>query len=388
MSILLVLISQLFSSSLEAQEITIKKMKNSFVLTGATCQELIAEKNNFCRWSNNQTELLKPNNSCARSNKNFTLDISNCIPDFVKKYSFQKPLHHGANCWGTAMSAHQYSKLPRFMWSEEILYWMNDSGLCRKLDVGEAKMPGYIINVFAPEFLFEYEYYDEGPGTQFWNTLYPGRKQNTPIDKLRSYTGFHRILHSETYISEHFTFGKDSPSKLDEYKIRPILDVYGRPRNEYKNCQENQSLAPHLREYANKAKAIKGSTCDYFTQVYRCENYQTYLEKQNLNDYETSLVSSANKLQELQIKLHDVAFSKDLKLSKNEIDHLVVVANGHMSEAIRRLKSKDITKNEEILLTQLYFSGASIVKGLEFMEFIPEQKPVPHLRVPASVNKK
>ncbi len=219
-------------------------------LTAQSCETLLKEKEAMCRWKNSVdglNEAQKEKQACVKvSNNLFSISLSQCLPNFTKEVQNKKLINDGPNCWGTSMSFLKLSPKPRFMWPEEMQYWM-ESPLCRKLNVGEEKQPGDLINIFAPEKMDEKERQERDAGTNFWQALYPNRFTIPTEGNGSGYTGFHRLLHTSVYISPGVSFGKDSPSKSDPFYFHSTNDIYGRSGDP--SCQENQNLDPHIREY-------------------------------------------------------------------------------------------------------------------------------------------
>jgi hypothetical protein len=278
----------------------------------------------------------------------------------VKQVQNKKLYRSGANCWGTAMSFKNHSIKPRFVWTEEMNYWLN-SPLCRKLNPGEKKEPGDIINIYGPEYI----YAKEEPGSmggKFQEALYPGRYQEPKVE--RGYSGFHRFLHSETLVADDLTFGKDSPSLMDKFQFRALREAYGRPRDP--DCQENQNLSPHMREYQNASRSIKGSKCDYFSVAYRCEDFSEIYEAEN----------DIQKLMSMQETLFSLLTGRNLLISKLEREKILNEADHMAASALVELSRSSHPKNYEMMLTLKYFSASGIRKSLELADLIPPTEPL------------
>ncbi len=223
---------------------------NSLILTANSCETLLNEYQKVCELRKSiEPEFKIPHigrNEC-RSNRDGSqrVIISNCLTPFMKENQNKRLTKDGANCWGTAMSLKKLSAKPRFVWTKEMIYWQ-ESPICRKLEVGEEKMAGDILNIYGPEYIFERDEYSKGDA--FFDVLYPERKLESPVSS--GYSGYHNFLHSETYVSENISFGKESPNKLSRFQFNPLNEVYGRSRDS--ECQENQSLIPSLREGNNE----------------------------------------------------------------------------------------------------------------------------------------
>lgn len=274
------------------------------------------------------------------------------------------------------MSFNKLDPKPRFIWPEEMMYWMNNSPLCRKLNVGEKAIPGDVINVYAPEKMDKFERIENDAGTKFWNSLYP--KRYTPVipDPSGSdYTGFHRLLHSVTYISDDLAFGKDSPAKDDRFYFHPLNQVYGRPRGDAEiDCQENQSLEPYIREYQKAPLKIRGSKCSYFSLAYRCENFAEYFLKLKLKDEDAIIWKSVQSLQGLQEKLFPLLTSHHKILEDCEVTLITALADMTAKTAVIELQKPKLDKNREMLLTMQYFAASGIRQTLEQVELIKMQK--------------
>lgn len=358
-----------------AQEVSISYSKtNNLILTSKSCHELVTEFSAVCRWKkqiNPQFNLpmINPSQCKKLNNGNYTLSVPSCLPDFVKENHHKKMVHAGANCWGTALHFKKLGPKPRFVWPEEIQYWMS-TPICRKLDVGEKLQEGDIINVYGPEYIFE-EASPNDKGHLFWRALFPGRLKPTAKGES-GYSGYHNLLHSETYLTKNISFGKDSPSHEDRFDFHPLKEVYGRSRTT--ECQENQSLEPHVREYQNSPRSIKGSECDYFTNAYRCGNIADYFKDQELSDFEMSLLTEVKAIQSTQERLFQLMFGK-LTLSKLEVKQILELADLKAAEAQERLQEK-LSKNEEMLLTLKFFSAAGLRKSLEQADLTPATEPL------------
>lgn len=342
---------------------------NELILKGVDCQSLIESHTSICEWKkSNEPEFVIPKipRTCKPAGKGLvSVTISSCLPKFVKSYHHKKLVRSGANCWGTAMSFKQLSTKPRFLWSEEIVYWMN-SPVCRKLEVGEDKKPGDIINVYGPEYLFESSF-EKDKGYHFWDALYPNRITVPPYTS--GYSGYHNFLHSETYISKDLAFGKDSPSKDDRFDFHPLNEVYGRSRDT--ECQENQSLEPHSREYQKSPKEIKDSRCGYFSIAYRCENIPAYFKRQELSPDEQQILKKIKSLQVIQERLFPLQTVLSHSLSVIEIKSMVKQADETAKQSLGEMKNSKLQKNHEMLLVLQYFTANGIRKSLEQARLIP-----------------
>lgn len=345
--------------------------KQELILTSSKCEELINERNQLCEWKKSiQPEFVIPkyiNNTCLPAGKGrVKLHISECLPDFTKDYQNKKLIHDGPNCWGTAMSFKKLSLTPRFMWPEEIQYWM-ESSLCRKLSPKEKLIPGDIVNVYAPEKLDESELNAQDAGSTFWSVLYPERFTKP---EATGYTGYHRLLHSVTFVSPNLAFGKDSPSNLDKFYFHAMEEVYGRPRNEDHDCQENQVMTPHIREYHKTPQKIRGSKCSYFSQAFRCENFNDYFLKDVTTQKAREILKRVQSLQELQKTLFPQLMSSKKLLNQSDINSMINTADASVKKAIAGLKENHLDKTSERLFVMEYFSAAGIRQTLEQFNFV------------------
>jgi hypothetical protein len=368
----------LFSAPLYAENLGITVgSKNELILLGSRCEILLKQENALCEWK----KIIDPHyiapaeysKKCLPGKKGLKkLVISDCVPEFAKTYQNKKMLHEGPNCWGTAMSFKKLSTKPRFMWPEEMMYWMNDSPLCRKLTSKEKALPGDIINVYAPEKLSANERLEKDAGTKFWAALYPKRYTLPSVDPGGSeYTGFHRLLHSVTYVSNELAFGKDSPAKDDRFYFHPLEEVYGRPSGDHEvECQENQTLDPYIREYQKTPKNIKGSKCSYFSQISRCENFADYFSKAPLDATNTETWIRVQSLQGLQEKLFPLLTSSNKVLEGCEITLIIALADLTVTRVANQLQKTGLDKLSEMLLTQEYFAAAGIRQTLEQFEYV------------------
>ncbi len=342
--------------------------KNELILSGKSCAQLLQTNEAFCQWSRTvQPDRVFSDDqiSCKNDAKGSgRITITQCLPDLAKNYQQKKLVNEGPNCWGTAMSFHQLFSKPRFMWPEELMYWM-ESPLCRKLKPEENKMPGDIINVFAPEKMDAQERLARDAGTHFWNALYPKRFTAPPEDDGSGYTGFQRLLHSATYISSDLAFGKDSPSRLDRFYFHSLGQTYGRPGSEDSDCQENQNLTPHLREYQNTQKRIKGKKCAYLSLAYRCENIAQHFSTIDLSTEDAQTWQNIKELNLVAEKLFPSLTSVTPILKAQEVLLILVRADVSMKEALDQLKRPGLSKTREMLLTMEYFTAAGLRQTLE-----------------------
>lgn len=369
------LLSIHFIGSAHSQELGISVGgKHELILTGSNCEMLLKQQAALCSWKKKVVTNFTPAalaKSCQVVKKGkYKLTLLDCLPEFAKEYQDKKLIHDGPNCWGTAMSFHKLSTKPRFMWPQEMQYWM-DSPVCRKLNVGEARMPGDVINVYAPEKIPANDRIENDPGTKFWQALYPKRYTVAPDPSVTGseYTGYHRLLHSVTYVSEELAFGKDSPAFDDKFYFHPMAEVYGRPRTD-KSCQENQSLTPYLRENQKEPIEIRGSKCSYFSSAYRCESFPEYFGKKNLSGDNLDKWKNIQSLQGLQEKLFPILTSSNKVLEQCEITLILAVADLTMKSATEELKNPKLTKEREELLVMEYFSAAGIRKTLELAKLV------------------
>jgi len=362
------IIFALLCSSVFANDISFYQTKsNNLIIKSNDCELLLKQREAICSWKKTIDDdfTWSSAKSCHKSKYGgHYLNVSTCLPKFVKENQNKKLLNTGANCWGTALSFKGISKRPRFVWTEEIMYWQN-SPICKKVAVQDELEAGDIINIYGPEYIFERDEFSKG--TKFWNALYPSRVTAAPVQS--GYSGYHNFLHSETYISDELTFGKESPNKLDQFTFRNMREVYGRSRN--KNCQENQSLSPHIREYQKKPKSIKGSKCDYFSIAYRCQNLNDYLEKQSLSLADKENLIVIEDLSKIQDSLFELQKRSNKYLTSFEIKRIVKLADNISSISLNELANGSFSKTSEMILTQKYFTAQGLRKALEQALLIP-----------------
>lgn len=363
-------------SSLSAEELGISVGgKNELIITGSNCEKLLNQESALCEWKKKAEPgfvILNLSKSCLPVSKGkVKLVISSCLPEFAKSYQAKRLIHDGPNCWGTAMSFNKLSPKPRFMWPEEMMYWMNNSPLCRKLNPTEKILPGDVINVYAPEKMTASERLERDAGSRFWDSLYPQRFTKAQEFNNSDYTGFQRLLHSVTYVSENLAFGKDSPAKSDRFYFHPMEEVYGRPRGpEEVDCKENQTMEPYIREYQKSPKRIKGSKCSYFSLAYRCENFTDYFTKQKLNSENAETWKRVQSLQGLQEKLFPLLTSSNKVLQDCEVTLIIALSDLTVKRVSEELRKSSSDKNREMLLTQEYFAAAGIRQTLEQVQLV------------------
>ena len=186
--------------------------------------------------------------------------------------------------------------------------------------------------------------------------MYPGRVTPAPTDY--GYSGYHNFLHTETYVTDEITFGKDSPNKDDKFEFHNMNEVYGRAQET--ECQENQAMDPYWREFQKPPRDIRGSKCAYFSLAYRCENFQDYFKTQELDEL---LVT--------QEKLFPLLTVLGTKLSKVQIDQILKLADEKAEEALNELGRTSYEKKEEMLIVWKYFSASGIRKSLELAALTP-----------------
>jgi hypothetical protein len=359
----------IFSLAGLAQELTLGHTNSyNLILKSNSCEKIIEDHQSICSWK----ELLNKEFKAPRIDESFCEDrgldkrrtiVSSCLPEFTKKNHKRKIYKDGANCWGTAMSFKRISKKPRFIWSKEMIYWMN-SPLCRKLESSEEKRPGDIINVYGPEYFFGDD--SKTKGDHFWDALYPNRYLKSPV--ATGYTGYHNFLHSETYLSDRLTFGKDSPNKLDRFNFNKLNEVYGRSRNI--KCQENGDLSPHFREYLNDPKDLEVGGCKYFTTIHRCEDFKNYFSRLELSEGQKQVLREIDQLQGIQETLFPLLMDQEFELSNIEIDKMIKIADHSSSLSLEQLATKSLSEKSEMLNTLRFFTAQGIRKTLELADLI------------------
>jgi hypothetical protein len=342
---------------------------NNLILSAKTCSSLKTQHKAICHWKKNVDPSFTipaiTDASCLKNPKGgYTTTVSTCLLPFVKTNQHKKLYRAGGNCWGTALSFKKLSTRPRFIWSNEITYWL-DSPVCRKLNPDEAKQPGDLLSMYGPEYSFGKE--ESTKGDHFWDSLFPGRVTVGPVQE--GYSGYHHFLHTETFITNEVSFGKDSPSKDDKFEFHEMSDVYGRP--DAVECQENQTMSPYLREFQNPPKPIKDSKCDYFSLAHRCEAFPDYFAKQNLTESDREILKTIAKLQAVQDKLFPLTTVLKITLPNAEMKQMLKLADDTAKETLEELGRQSVDKNREMLLTLKYFTASGIRKSLEQADLIP-----------------
>ncbi len=349
-----------------SSEASLKLQSNSsshLQISGPTCSLLNQEKDYFCEFKEKRDSTIPDTSTlkCLPQNSSFSMNMSACLPNFIKEVQNKKLYSDGANCWGTTLHFQGLLKKPKFVWPEEIQYWL-ESPLCRKLNEGERIEANDILNVYGPEKMDALERETKDEGTFFWETLFPQRWTKATDTSGSGYTGFHRLLHSVVFTSENIVFGKDSPSKLDKFYFHQLAEVYGRTTD--RDCQENQNFLPYLREYQKPPKRIKNTKCDYLTNIYRCQNLDQYFKNIDLTSEEQVIFSSVEQLDGILVHLFNAQVKSNFKLSDSEKKSLIKLSQTKASEALYQLKNK-MTKTKEMLLVKQYFFAQSILFQLK-----------------------
>jgi hypothetical protein len=176
-----------------------------------------------------------------------------------------------------------------------------------------------------------------------------------------------------TWITPELAFGKDSPSKEDQFYFHRMGEVYGRPRGGEVNgvnsgetaCQENQALSPYLREYQQPPRHIKGSSCSYFSVAYRCGSIPAYFSQQNLSPADQALWTNIQTLQTQAAKLFPMILSLSNTIASNEVTRLLALSDSTVQKDQQALSTPHLDKTTEMLLTLEYFTAAGIRKTLD-----------------------
>lgn len=335
---------------------------NNLVIKSGSCDDLLKERQNICSLNKSKEYVAK---SCQKSKYGgYYISISSCLPKIIKENKSKRLYKDGANCWGTAMYTSGLFDTPRFVWQKEIEYWQS-SPLCEKVSHKDDLKPGDIINVYGPEYIFDRN--EITMGSKFENALLPSKYLAPTIKE--GYSGYHNFLHSEVYVSKTISFGKESPNKLDSFQFKKLSEVYGRAKDI--DCQENQSLSPHKREYNNAPKDIDRSKCSYFTIAYRCKSMKNYLADQNLSKINVDDLKVIEDLELIQSELFKLQTLKSFYKSKSDIERLVLLSDKVRLESIKLLKENDLDKLSEMIITKKYFTAAGIRKTLEQAYLIP-----------------
>ncbi len=364
--LLISMISILSSTGAHAQDYSVTRTQTGLSLSGPSCSKLLEQKEGLCAWKTQLNEMTNIGNSTCNSQT--SLSLNSCLPNFVKSYH-KKLLHKfGPNCWGTALYFKAMSKTPRFVYPEEMLYWL-ESPLCRKLENNENKAPGDIVNVFAPEYKSNpTEDEENDAGIEFWKALYPGRYLKIqPNPNGSNYTGYHTLFHSVTLASSELVFGKDSQLNEDRFYLHALKETYGRPRTE-KECQENSDLNAHLREYQNSPRNIKGEKCAYFTNAYRCQNFEDYFSASDLTNEQKVIYQDIQSMQEAQSLLFPYVTQKGYALPTTKRKEIQTLGNTFSQQALEELKQKPRDKISEMLLTLKYFTAEALKMSLKQSE--------------------
>lgn len=359
----------LLYTSLLVAEVTVSiTKKNSLVLRAKSCDILEKEYKAICDWKKTVNSEFsvppeeKPYCRTLSSGKKQII-ISKCLPKLVKSYQRKRHYKDGPNCWGTAMNLKGISLVPRFVWSKEMVYWQ-DSPICRRLGEDENVMPGDIINVYGPEYIFDRNEYSKG--TTFFETLYPGGLTPAPV-KL-GYSGYHNLLHSETYISKHISFGKESPNKQDRFLVKSLNETYGRSQD--KECQENQSMVPNLRVRINQMEEqrtdLSRTRCrGYFSNAYRCENFNRYFKRNLVNSEQRKLYDKIEELKLIQKELFKLQMKYGYRVSRSKVVSYLRRVDNEANESLKALE-RPMDKTTEMLHALRYFSAHGIRKTLEY----------------------
>ena len=122
-------------------------------------------------------------------------NITNIIPEHVRKYHGVKPEISGPNCWNTALVLGGVNKFLRYTHQTEIDEYLR-SPMCEQIKVGETLVPGDIALIRKPE-----------------QTQSLGARE----------------VHGLIYISPRMVYSKNGNSRESPFAIQNIFDVLKTP---------------------------------------------------------------------------------------------------------------------------------------------------------------
>jgi hypothetical protein len=331
------------------------------------CEKLKQAKSEVCTGFRRSSSLAVKSFKCEKSKKsNLHIRLDDCLPNFITEILNKRLFSENANCWGTALSLKNIIKPFESVYAEEMMYWL-ESPLCRRLQKAEEIKPGDLLNVWGPEKLDESERVNSHPGTEFLE-LKLKKEYKKPQSFIGDYTGYHRLLHSETFLFNQWLIGKDSPHKDDMIKVKRFENVYGRSVD--KDCQENSQLSPYKRVSHNPPKIHPRDKCAYFTTVSRCENLDDFLLTQSLSLSEINLLAEINQIAkftgvgfQLLIGKRDIALESALEICLDYFKIELKLTKIKLKEVLESdLDSKRI---EEMLLVRKYFMLVHLTQELD-----------------------
>lgn len=362
-----------------ANELGIKMVPGgALILTAKNCEILLKQKKALCEWKQQgdpsfkiPAAILADKKTCSKIGiGKYKISIVDCLPEFAKIHQNKPLARSGPNCWGTSMCFQGLFSKPRFMWNNEMMYWIT-SPLCHKLKPEEPPQPGDVVLFFGPENIAA----KDNPAVtlvsdKFWDALFP--KRNTPYSNMGDdFTGYHGLMHSEIYLTPELSFGKDSPTNDDLFYFHPFSESYARARvtkDEPENveCQENQTLEPYLREYQKPPQNISRSKCAYFSLVYRCQNIQNYFDRlsSEMNQENLDIWKHVLSLQKMQDDLFPLIVSHAKVLDAQEKTLLLALAHQAEKSALAEMKIVKNDKTREMLLVMQYFTAAAISRTI------------------------
>jgi len=285
------IIGIIFIYSPPSWTLSVKRIgSDSLFMEAKTCDEIDNEVKQLMIWTNKSE-----NRSCKKplntvlENSTCYADISECVPEHVKKYHDTNPKSYGPNCYNLALVMSGILPSLRHSTSEEISYYMQPP-LCSQLSSDEIKIPGDIG-------LIRFSNKDE--------------------------------VHAFIHISDKLVYSKNGVDTDSPFSIQKAENVNNKYiNNNIKTCQEIQKKKPSPRK------------CEIDTEYYRCISMEEYLSNNSDHNIE-NLKNDLLELNKTECQLSS-AVSKNNTFNSEQKKNILDTV-----QALNHYLNSEVKKNNE-----------------------------------------
>lgn len=299
----------------------VKTKTGQFILSVPRCEDLKLELDSISQWQG-----LADGVSCNPSSLSLSgrspceAEITNCLPEHVKKYHGTRPQISGPNCWNLSLVVSGLNKYLRYSTPEEMSLLMGPP-LCHAVKSGEDRKPGDVIAIRTPS----------------------GEE-----------------VHGVLFVSPNLVYSKNGSSKNSPYELQSleaVMKLYHVPENE--DCRQNQSTS-------NK--------CENLTKVFRCQKLDEYLSEANGGGQYDEDIEALKKLESAECAISEKLFTGH-PIPKESQQNITDIVNA-LAAYGRQETSKGDWKSDDKKAFHLALLRARINALSENLEVILDGAPV------------
>lgn len=228
----------LIANALASEVSVITTNEREILLKGKDCSKLKKSEEDILSWTE-KVDGLKPERSkCFCKNTDCTINVTQSVPFFAKKWQGVISKILSGNCWNTMFRANGILPSIRMSYPEELRFLLNSPTICKERPVSEPNQSGDMILIRTNQ---------------------------------RSLNESEREIHGFVYINDELAFQKEGPGAGEPIEVVESRYAFENITNPV--CKKVDGNPPTDPQVAN--------SCQLYANVYSCSSLKEVMKNKN-----------------------------------------------------------------------------------------------------------